>query len=64
VRELSATAREMKAEIDELQRKLDQQGPMLSEAKRDEQTKALQDKISVYESFVQKTGDRRARCPG
>jgi outer membrane protein len=54
VQELANTAREMKAEIDELQRKLDQQSPMLSEAKREEQNKALTDKISAYESFVQK----------
>jgi outer membrane protein len=54
VQSLASTAREMKTEIDELQRKLDQQGPMLSEAKREEQSKALQDKISAYESFVQK----------
>src|SRR5512139_2863220 len=54
VQELAGTAREMKTEIDELQRKLDQQGPMLSEAKREEQSKVLQDKISAYETFVQK----------
>jgi outer membrane protein len=53
VGELSRTAREKKAEIDEMQRKLDQQAPMLSEAKRDQETQALQQKISEYESFVQ-----------
>ena len=36
VADISKTAREKKTEIDELQRKLDQQSPMLSEAKRDE----------------------------
>jgi outer membrane protein len=54
VQDLAENAREMKAEIDEMQRKLDAQGPMLSEAKREEQSKALQDKISAYEAFVQK----------
>lgn len=54
VQELSRTAREKKSEIDDLQRKLDQQSPMLSEAKRDQQTQALQQKISEYESFIQK----------
>lgn len=54
VQDLANNAREMKAEIDEMQRKLDAQGPMLSEAKREEQSKALQDKISAYEAFVQK----------
>jgi|SRR5688572_6615654 len=53
VQELSKTARDKKTEIDELQRKLDQQSPMLSEAKRDEQNLALQKKISEYEAFVQ-----------
>lgn len=53
VQELSKAAREKKAKIDELQRKLDQQGPMLSEAKRDEQNGELQRKVSDYESFVQ-----------
>lgn len=53
VKELSKTAREKKTEIDELQRKLDQQGPMLSEAKRDEQNREIQRKLSEYESFVQ-----------
>jgi outer membrane protein len=54
VQELSRTAREKKSEIDDLQRKLDQQSPMLSEAKRDQQQVALQQKISEYESFIQK----------
>ena len=54
VQELSRTAREKKSEIDDLQRKLDQQSPMLSEAKRDQQNLALQQKISDYESFIQK----------
>ena len=54
VQELSRTAREKKTEIDDLQRKLDQQSPMLSEAKRDQQQVALQQKISEYESFIQK----------
>jgi outer membrane protein len=53
VQELSKTAREKKGEIDELQRKLETQGPMLSEAKRDEQNQALQKKIGEYEAFVQ-----------
>jgi outer membrane protein len=53
VQELSRTAREKKAEIDEMQKKLDQQAPMLSEAKRDQETQALQQKISVYDAFVQ-----------
>lgn len=53
VQELSRTAREKKVEIDELQRKLDQQAPMLSEAKRDQETQALQQKISEYEAFIQ-----------
>lgn len=53
VQDLSKTAREKKSEIDDLQRKLDQQGPMLSEAKRDEQNQLLQKKIGEYESFVQ-----------
>jgi len=53
VKELSKTAKEKKTEIDELQRKLDQQGPMLSEAKRDEQNREIQRKMSEYESFVQ-----------
>ncbi len=54
VQDLTKTAQERKREIDDLQRKLDQQGPMLSEAKRDEQNQALQKKIADYESFVQK----------
>jgi outer membrane protein len=54
VQELSRTAREKKTEIDDMQRKLDQQGPMLSEAKRDQETQALQQKVSEYESFIQK----------
>jgi outer membrane protein len=53
VQELSKTAREKKFEIDDLQRKLETQGPMLSEAKRDEQNQILQKKISEYEAFVQ-----------
>jgi len=52
--DLTKTAKEKKAEIDDLQRKLDAQGPMLSEAKRDEQNQALQKKIADYETFVQK----------
>jgi outer membrane protein len=54
VQELSRTAKEKKTEIDEMQRKLDQQSPMLSEAKRDQETQALQQKVSDYESFIQK----------
>jgi outer membrane protein len=54
VQELSKTAREKKTEIDDLQRKLDSQGPMLSEAKRDEQNQELQKKIADYDAFVQK----------
>lgn len=53
VSELSKTAREKKTEIDGLQKKLDSQGPMLSDAKREEQNQDLQHKISDYESFVQ-----------
>ena len=53
VQELAQTAREKKAETVEMQRKLDQQAPMLSEAKRDQETQALQQKISEYEAFVQ-----------
>src|SRR6185295_14849145 len=53
VQELSRTAKEKKAEIDELQKKLDSQGPMLSEAKRDEQNRDLQRKVADYEAFVQ-----------
>ncbi|MGE5175318.1 MAG: OmpH family outer membrane protein [Hyphomicrobiales bacterium] len=55
VQDLTKTARDKKTEIDDLQRKLDQQGPMLSEAKRDEQNQLLQKKIGEYESFVQTT---------
>lgn len=53
VQDLSKTAREKKTEIDELQRKLDQQSPMLSDAKKDEQNQLLQKKIGEYEAFVQ-----------
>lgn len=53
VQELTKTAREMKNQIDELQKKLDQQSPMLSDAKRDEQSAELRRKTSEYESFVQ-----------
>ena len=53
VQELSRTAKEKKSEIDELQKKLDQQGPMLSEAKRDEQNRDIQRKAADYEQFVQ-----------
>jgi outer membrane protein len=53
VQELSKTAREMKSQIDELQEKLDQQSPMLSDAKRDEQSAELRRKTSDYTSFVQ-----------
>jgi len=53
VQELTKTAKEKKAEIDDLQRKLDAQGPMLSEAKRDEQNQVLQKKIAEYDAFVQ-----------
>src|SRR5258705_4477315 len=54
VQELTKTAREKKTEIDDLQRKLDSQGPMLSEAKRDEQNQVLQKKIADYDAFVQR----------
>src|SRR6185436_13055016 len=54
VQELTKTAREKKTEIDELQRKLDSQGPMLSEAKRDEQNQVLLKKTADYDAFVQK----------
>jgi outer membrane protein len=54
VLELTKTAKEKKTEIDDLQRKLDAQGPMLSEAKRDEQNQVLQKKIADYDAFVQK----------
>lgn len=53
VQDLSKTAREKKSVIDELQRKLDDQAPMLSEAKRDLQNQELQKKIAEYEAFVQ-----------
>ena len=53
VADLSKTAREKKNEIDEMQRRLDQQGPMLSEAKRDEQNRILSQKVGEYEKFVQ-----------
>ncbi len=53
VQDLSKTAKEKKADIDDLQRKLDAQGPMLSEAKRDEQNQILQKKIAEYDAFVQ-----------
>jgi outer membrane protein len=48
VMEISKQSREMKAEIDSLQRRLDQQSPMLSEVKRDEQSQLIQKKISEY----------------
>jgi outer membrane protein len=54
VQELTTTAKEKKAEIDDLQRKLDAQSPMLSEAKRDEQNQVLQKKVAEYDAFVQK----------
>jgi outer membrane protein len=53
VQELSKTARDKKSEIDEMQRKLDSQSQMLSEAKKDEQNQLLQKKIGEYEAFVQ-----------
>jgi len=53
VQELAKTAKEMKGQIDELQKKLDQQSPMLSDAKRDEQSDELRRKTSEYETFVQ-----------
>ena len=53
VQELTKTAREKKTEIDDLQRKLDSQGPMLSEAKRDEQNQVLLKKTADYDLFVQ-----------
>jgi len=53
VLELSKTAKEKKAEIDDLQRKLDQQLPMLSEAKKDEQNREIQRRMGEYETFVQ-----------
>jgi outer membrane protein len=54
VQDLATTAREKKTAIDDLQRKLDSQGPMLSEAKREEQNLDLQKKVADYEEFVQK----------
>jgi outer membrane protein len=54
VQELTNTAKEKKNEIDDLQRKLDAQGPMLSEAKRDEQNQVLLKKNAEYDAFVQK----------
>ena len=54
VQELSRTAQDQKGEIDKMQKRLDQQSPMLSEAKRDQETQALQQKVSDYESFIQK----------
>jgi outer membrane protein len=53
VQDLSKTAKEKKGEIDDLQKKLDSQSQMLSEAKKDEQNQLLQKKISEYETFVQ-----------
>ena len=53
VQDLSKTAKEKKTEIDDLQKKLDSQSQMLSEAKKDEQNQLLQKKISEYEAFVQ-----------
>lgn len=54
VQELSRTAQDQKAEIDKMQKQLDQQSPMLSEAKKDQETQALQQKVSDYEAFIQK----------
>src|ERR1700741_2091181 len=51
--DLSKTARDRKSEIEEMERKLDQQSPMLSEAKRDEQNRILQQKVAEYDKFVQ-----------
>jgi outer membrane protein len=51
--DLSKQAKEKKSEIDDLQRRLDSQSQMLSEAKKDEQNQLLQRKIGEYESFVQ-----------
>jgi len=53
VRDLSKQANDKKSEIDELQRRLDSQSQMLSEAKKDEQNQLLQKKIGEYEAFVQ-----------
>lgn len=54
VLELSRTAQDQKSGIDKQQQRLDQQSPMLSEAKRDQETQALQQKVSDYETFIQK----------
>ena len=54
VQELSRTAQDQKNEIDKMQKQLDQQSPMLSEAKKDQETQVLQQKVSDYESFIQK----------
>ena len=54
VQELSRTAQDQKSEIDKMQKQLDQQSPMLSEAKKDQETQALQQKVSDYEAFIQK----------
>ena len=54
VQELSRIAQDQKAEIDKQQKRLDQQSPMLSEAKRDQEAQALQQKVSDYEGFIQK----------
>jgi outer membrane protein len=53
VQDLSKQAKDKKSEIDELQRRLDSQNQMLSEAKKDEQNQLLQKKIGEYEAFVQ-----------
>ena len=53
VQDLSKQAKDKKSEIDELQRRLDSQSQMLSEAKKDEQNQLLQKKIGEYEAFVQ-----------
>lgn len=55
VQDLTRDAREKKSEISDLQRQLDQQGPMLSEAKREEENQVLQRKIGDYEAFIQAT---------
>ncbi|HEU4726127.1 MAG TPA: OmpH family outer membrane protein [Candidatus Eisenbacteria bacterium] len=54
VQELSRTAQDQKSEIDKMQKRLDQQSPMLSEAKKDQESQALQQKVSDYEAFIQK----------
>src|SRR6476619_1027487 len=51
VQDLSKQAKEKKSEIDELQRRLDSQSQMLSEAKKDEQNQLLQKKMGEYEAF-------------